>query len=73
VRCFSRAAGAGEFVVKTADLARQFMLRLAYILASEILDKDKTLTQGCSDVTRIATVRRVPRNCGVCSQGYLTG
>jgi hypothetical protein len=36
----------------------QFMFRLAYILASEILDKDKTLTQGCTDVACIATVRR---------------
>jgi len=45
-------------VVKGADLAMQFMFSLAYIVASEILDKDKTLTQGCSDVTCIATVRR---------------
>jgi hypothetical protein len=35
----------------------QFMFRLAYIFASEILHKDKTLTEGCSDVTCIATVR----------------
>lgn len=41
-----------------ADLAMQFMFRLAYILASEILDKDKTLTQGYSDVTCTAAVRR---------------
>jgi hypothetical protein len=34
------------------------MFRLAYSVAAEILDKDKTLTQGCSDVTCTATVRR---------------
>jgi hypothetical protein len=45
-------------VVKSTDLAMQFMFSLAYIMASEILHKDKTLTQGCSDVTCIATVRR---------------
>jgi hypothetical protein len=58
VRCFYRAVAAGEFVVNRADLAMRFMFSLAYIVASEILDKDKTLTQGCSDVTCIATVRR---------------
>lgn len=45
-------------MVKRTDLAMQFMFSLAYIVASEILDKDKTLTQGCSDVTCVATVRR---------------
>jgi hypothetical protein len=58
VRCFYGAVGAREFVVKGADLAMRFMFSLAYIVASEILDKDKTLTQGCSDVTCIATERR---------------
>jgi hypothetical protein len=75
--CFYCVVGAGEFVVKRADLAMQFMImfRLAYILASHITDKDKTLTKGCSFVPCIATyiVRRAARHCDFCSQGYLTG
>jgi len=55
VNLWLRAAAAA------ADLAMPFMFRLAYILASEILDKDKTPTQGCSDVTCTATVRRAAR------------
>jgi hypothetical protein len=44
-------------VVNRGDLAVQFMFMLAYISASEILDKDMTLTAGCDYVTCRAAVR----------------